>query len=249
MDRMSLHLLDSSAHQSGRRAEAGETPAPPGQAGDLGPIPEMTGTGPLGQVTLSLAPPAAGQSGDVNGPSGGENGPAHPAAPGEVAAAIRDATDQPNVIEGATGFWPTASESAQAGAEAGDGGGATVLVVPVTPAPEPGVSQPAAAESGLNGNLADNFALLGVPLAGELPIDLTGVEDWVQGLLTDVGVELPADGFDSETYAMLTGAALLGGWVAYGVYVRPRRRRLHRGAPGLDSVLAYWDDRNDAPPR
>ena len=111
------------------------------------------------------------------------------------------------------------------------------------------MSQSVAAESDPTGDVADYFALLGVPLAGELPIDLTGVEDWVQSLLTGIGVDLPAEEFGHETYAVLTGAALLAGGVAYGAYVRPRRRRPLRGVPGLDSVLAYWDDRNDAPPR
>ena len=111
------------------------------------------------------------------------------------------------------------------------------------------MSQPVAAEADPTGDAADYFALLGVPLAGELPIDLTVVEDCVQSLLAGVGVELPAGEVGHETYAMLAGAALLAGGVAYGTYVRPRRRRLLRGVPGLDTVLAYWDDRDDALPR
>jgi hypothetical protein len=158
--------------------------------------------------------------------------------------------DQPIVIGGAAAFGPvvSASEGEKAVADVSGDGGAAAQAVSAAPAPELGVSQSAATESDPTGDVADYFTLLGVPLAGELPIDLTEVEDWVESLLAEVGVGLPAEEFDSETYAVLTGAAFLAGWVAYGVYGRPRRRP-RRGAPGFDSVLAYWDERNDTPPR
>jgi hypothetical protein len=128
-------------------------------------------------------------------------------------------------------------------------GGANVQATSGDSTTEHEETQPVSAEPGTGGDSAVNFTFLGVPFAGELPIDLTTVADCVQSLLAGIDVDLPAEGWSYETYAVLTVTALLAGGIAYRAHARPRHRRSLGGAPGLDSVLAYWDDRNDTPPR
>lgn len=91
----------------------------------------------------------------------------------------------------------------------------------------------------------------GVPLAGTLPVDLAALEDGAAVFLdhlTDLGVDLPDGSERSAALASLAAAAVLAGGVAYAAFVNPPRRRAYGAAPGPDSVLARWEEKNDRRP-